>query len=386
MQKPEKISWKDTNLALIGSELDHKVKEAAAQGEEAWDGIGQEEGLKVWRIEKFHVKPWPIEQYGQFFRGDSYIVLHSYGSSPDNLSHDIHIWIGSESTQDEYGTAAYKMVEADDYLGGAAVQHRQIESVEASEFVDLFDHLEYLEGGVESGFNHVEPTKEKPLFFKFRARDNKKGELVQVPMSISSMDSGSGFILFADKSSVWAWHGKDLKPLEKIACTHQGDKLCTLGTVTVLAQGHGDDEDTEFWNYLEKADGGKGGSTSRSIGNAGAKQNRGLSEFKPKLYLVDSDPTKPLQQVGFGQLIKKAASVRMPGFSRSSLDDSNVFLLDSGWKIFVWIGKAADAGEKVAALGAADRYAEMEPRAKELPVTVLKAGQETRGGFKSFFK
>jgi hypothetical protein len=34
------------------------------------------------------------------------------------LSHDIYIWIGSESTQDEYGTAAYKMVEADDYLGG----------------------------------------------------------------------------------------------------------------------------------------------------------------------------------------------------------------------------------------------------------------------------
>jgi hypothetical protein len=36
----------------------------------------------------------------------------------EGLSHDIHIWIGSESTQDEYGTAAYKMVEADDYLGG----------------------------------------------------------------------------------------------------------------------------------------------------------------------------------------------------------------------------------------------------------------------------
>ena len=106
--------------------------------------------------------------------------------------------------------SAYKMVEADDYLGGAAVQHRQVESLEASEFVDLFDHLEYLEGGVETGFNHVEPTKEKPLFFKFRARDNKKGELVQVPMSISSMDSGSGFILYADKATVWAWHGKDV--------------------------------------------------------------------------------------------------------------------------------------------------------------------------------
>ena len=193
----------------VGTDFDHKVKEAAAQGEEAWEGIGKEPGLCVWRIEKFQIKLWPKDQYGQFFKGDSYIVLNSYGSG-DNLQHDLHIWIGSESTQDEYGTAAYKMVEADEILGGAAVQHRQIEGLEADEFADCFEFLEYLEGGIESGFTKVEPTKEKPLFFKFRARDNKKGEMVQVPMAISSMDSQSGFIIFADKATVWVWHGKDV--------------------------------------------------------------------------------------------------------------------------------------------------------------------------------
>jgi len=389
MQKPGRISWRDTNLALIGSELDHKVKAAAAEGEEAWDGIGKKVGIYVWRVEKFLIKPWPKNQYGQFFRGDSYIILNSFGSDPNNLQHDIHIWIGSESTQDEYGTAAYKMVEADDYLGGAAVQHRQIEGKEASEFVDYFDHLEYLDGGIETGFNKVEPTKEKPLFFKFRVRENtKKGELVQVPLSTSSMDSGSGFILFADKGTVWAWHGKDFKIMEKIACTHQGEKLCTLGTVTVLAQGDGDDEETEFWDYLKG--GSSGGDKSRSIGGATKSRDVGLlKEYKPKLFLVDSDPTKELKQVGFGELIKRAASLKLGGgggfLNRSSLDDSNVFLLDTGWKIFIWVGKAADSGEKVAALGAADQYAEMEPRARELPVTVLKAGQE-RSGFMSYFK
>ena len=98
--------------------MDHKVKAAAAEGEEAWDGIGKKVGIYVWRVEKFLIKPWPKNQYGQFFRGDSYIILNSFGSDPNNLQHDIHIWVGSESTQDEYGTAAYKMVEADDYLGG----------------------------------------------------------------------------------------------------------------------------------------------------------------------------------------------------------------------------------------------------------------------------
>jgi len=392
---PEKISWMDTNLALIGSELDHKVKEAAAEGEEAWDGIGKEKGIFVWRVEDFKIQPWPEDQYGQFFKGDSYIVLKSEGSDPSNLKHDIHIWIGSESSQDEYGTAAYKMVEADDYLEGAAVQHRQVEGREADEFMDCFQYLQYLEGGIASGFNKVEPTKEKPLFFRFKSRGKGKGELVQVPMAISSMDSQSGFILYADKATVWAWQGEDCKIFDKIACTQKAEELCTMATVTVLTQGDGDDEDEEFWNYLERGGSGDSGGAGRSkaIGSTstGWKPRKNLvaslKEFKPKLFAVDADPTKPLEQVSLGELIKKTAKAKMGGFfNKSSVDDDNdVFLLDTGWKLFVWIGKAADSGERVAALGAADRYAEIDPRAKELPVTVIKAGKESAGFF-SFFK
>jgi len=44
--------------------LDHKVKEAAAQGEDAWDGIGNKTGLFVWRVENFTIQPWPEERYG----------------------------------------------------------------------------------------------------------------------------------------------------------------------------------------------------------------------------------------------------------------------------------------------------------------------------------
>lgn len=48
----------------VGSELDHKVKEAAAEGEEAWKVIGDKKGLFVWRVENFTIKPWPEERYG----------------------------------------------------------------------------------------------------------------------------------------------------------------------------------------------------------------------------------------------------------------------------------------------------------------------------------
>jgi hypothetical protein len=70
------------------------------------------------------------DEYGNFCTGDSYILLRTYKKKKpeaaqgeaDALAWDIHFWLGDTTTQDEAGTAAYKTVELDDILGGAAVQ------------------------------------------------------------------------------------------------------------------------------------------------------------------------------------------------------------------------------------------------------------------------
>jgi gelsolin len=54
------------------------VKKESAESEPAWQGAGQEEGLQIWRINKFKVEHWPKEEYGEFFNGDSYIILNTY--------------------------------------------------------------------------------------------------------------------------------------------------------------------------------------------------------------------------------------------------------------------------------------------------------------------
>jgi len=43
MLKQQKIDIADTNIALLGSELEKKVRLAAAETEEAWKNAGKEE-------------------------------------------------------------------------------------------------------------------------------------------------------------------------------------------------------------------------------------------------------------------------------------------------------------------------------------------------------
>lgn len=101
---------KDSNVEFIGSDIDHSVKYKSAQTEPAWnDGnVGKSAGLYIWRIEDFEVIPWPQDRIGQFYSGDSYIVLHSYKvgkQGEEKLGHEIFFWLGSKTSQDEAGVA-----------------------------------------------------------------------------------------------------------------------------------------------------------------------------------------------------------------------------------------------------------------------------------------
>ena len=62
--------------------------------------LGEKEGIKIWRIEKFEVKEIPKQNYGKFYDGDSYIILNTY-LKEKKICWNIHFWLGKDSTQDE---------------------------------------------------------------------------------------------------------------------------------------------------------------------------------------------------------------------------------------------------------------------------------------------
>lgn len=85
LRKAKEYDWKDSNLALFGSDVEKNIKKESAQTEPAWANAGSKVGLEIWRIVKFKVKRWPKEEKGSFYSGDSYIILNTYVSDPQLL-------------------------------------------------------------------------------------------------------------------------------------------------------------------------------------------------------------------------------------------------------------------------------------------------------------
>ena len=182
---------------------------------ELFAGAGSRPGVEAWRIEKMKpVKQPPgFELGGKFHVGDSYIVLHTF-ELKGAVAYNAHFWIGDESTRDEAGAAALLTVELDQFLGDVPTQFRETQARESREFLQLFPNgVRYLEGGVDSAFVHVDRDAYEPRLLHVKG-GRKNVRVVNVPMSVASLNSGDAFILDTGKT-LTQWNGAGASRAEK---------------------------------------------------------------------------------------------------------------------------------------------------------------------------
>ncbi|KAF9730620.1 hypothetical protein PMIN06_012766 [Paraphaeosphaeria minitans] len=380
----EKYDWRDSNVALINSDLDHKVKHQSASTEPAWNNgiIGREPGLFIWRIEAFEVVPLPQEQYGAFHEGDSYIVLKSdrikraageQGGNEDEseMVHVIFFWLGSHTSQDEAGTAAYKTVELDEFLHGTATQHRELQSAPSDAFSALFPRLKILRGGVSSGFTHVE-TNEEPehtnmllrIFKHPSAGAGRDSILVhEVEPTWQNLDEDDVFVL--DKGDkIFVWQGKNCAPMEKLKAAQVVNDMTIAKHVEVEVLSQAESRSKVVVDYL-----GGGDITlletrfksPRPVSSATARETKKL--FR----LSDSEG-----QLSFS-LAKEGNGIEM-----DDLDGNDVFLLDAGKTVWVWEGRGASRAEKAMWLKVVQRYVAQQGDAAGVSFAKVSQGNEGR--------
>jgi len=318
------VDFEDSNIALLGSDLERRVREHAGDTEPEWQNAGKSPGIQVWRIEQFRIKPWPDDKKGTFYDGDSYIVLHTYAVKPDSedLAYDLHFWLGQNTSTDEAGTSAYKTVELDDHLHGAPIQYRELQGNESSLFLSYFPTFHCLSGGAATGFHHVtEPPEPNPRLFAIKAHSGHSSHslIYQLPLQASSLKFASVFVL--DKGSdVW-----------------QYSKKGSPGKTRFQA--------AEFARTLADAHKGQGHVQVYDEGGQGA--GAFLSELGVDLLNPSSEEEKEVQganslwkvtKQGFEKVSEKPA--------RSDLESSSVFLVDLldrdvSPTLFVWVGRQA---------------------------------------------
>jgi hypothetical protein len=312
--------------------------------------------VDVWRIESFDKVPWPETLFGQFFGGDSFLVLYTYvpaGRSAEEYI--LYIWQGRESSVDEKGASALLAVALDDEYGGKPVQVRVEQGKEPDHMVMLFQGKMVIhKGGKASGFKNraAEDTYDTDGVSLFHVRGNgtrATTRAVQVEEEARQLNSGDAFILLTP-GQMWVWYGGGASSEERSIAKSTAMSMVQDRDLAELEEGR---EPAAFWEAL-----------------AGGKQ--------PYAQWSTAEPPKQprlFHCTNFGGTFRVAELV---DYSQDDLDPDDICLLDTYAELYVWVGDGANEEEKRGSAEVARRYIHGAPDGRDpaCPIITVAQGSE----------
>nr|XP_029121595.1 villin-5 isoform X4 [Elaeis guineensis] len=326
----------------------------------AFQGAGQKAGIEIWRIENFHPVAVPKSSHGKFFTGDSYIILKTTALKSGALRHDIHYWLGKDTSQDEAGTAAIKTVELDAALGGRAVQYREVQGHETEKFLSYFKPcIIPQQGGVASGFRHAEVNEHEHETRLYVCKGKHVVHVKEVPFARSSLNHDDIFILDT-KSKIFQFNGsnssiqeraKALEVVQYIKDTYHDGK-CEVAAVDdgkLMANA----EAGEFWGFF--------GGFAPLPRRAASEDGKNAEVFSAKLLCVENGQPVPIDA---------------DTLTREMLQTNKCYLLDCGIEVYVWMGRNTSLEERKSASTVAEDLLHEPDRPKAHVIRVIE-GFET---------
>ena len=261
--------------------------------------------------------------------------------------------------------AAYKTVELDQSLGDEPVQHREVQNHESSAFMALFkEGLQYLPGGIASGFKHVDEAGEHRLRL-LHVKGRRQIRVAEVACNASSMNEGDVFILDG-YMELYQWNGKDASRLEKTKAMQMIQKIRDQergGSAKITVIDQGKDDDTAFWAKMGVSKPAKINSASAGGDDKGHER---AAVSKINLYRV-SDSTGSMQ----------VTEVTEKPYKKEQLDTTDAFIMDCGPAgIYVWVGRGATKEERAFSMRTGTDFIKSKGYPNHTPVTrVVEKGE-----------
>ncbi|KAM9063488.1 LOW QUALITY PROTEIN: gelsolin-like [Sarcophilus harrisii] len=319
----------------------HNSTAMAAQHGMDDDGTGQKQ---IWRIEGADKVPVNPSTYGQFYGGDSYIILYNYRHA-GRQGQIIYNWQGADSSQEERATAAILTVQLDEELGGTPVQSRVVQGKEPAHLMSLFGGKPMIiyKGGTSREGGQTVPASTR--LFQVRSSSSGATRAVEVNPAASELNSNDAFVLKTP-------FGEGASDTEKSGA----QELLNVLQARSVQVAEGSEPDS-FWEAL----GGRAAyRTSPRL------KDKKLDAHPPRLFACSNK---------IGRFVIK----EVPGeFMQEDLATDDVMLLDTWDQVYVWVGKDSQEEEKTEALTSAKRYIETDPanRDRRTPITIVKQGFE----------
>nr|XP_043909653.1 gelsolin-like isoform X2 [Solea senegalensis] len=321
----------------------HESTAMAAQHGMVDDGSGDKQ---IWRIEAVDKVPVDPSTYGQFYGGDSYIILYNYHHG-GRQGHIIYMWQGMDSSQDEIGASALLAAQLDDELGGGPVQVRVVQGKEPAHLMSVFggQPMVVYRGGTSRDGGQSAPAETR----LFQVRSNSAGHTraVELEAVASNLNSNDAFVLVTP-GDAFLWVGVGASDTEK-----QGaQQLCGILGVTTSDLSEGAETD-QFWEIL-------GGKTKYRTSN---RLKDKMDAHPPRLFACSNKT---------GNFIIE----EVPGeMTQDDLATDDVMILDTWEQVFVWIGNEAQEEEKTEAMASAVRYIETDPASRDRRTPIVKIKQ-----------
>lgn len=335
--------------------------------DDAFENAGAEVGLQCWRIENKQVVAVSASTMHQLHSGDSYIFLKTMDCKRAKLTHNIHFWLGQDTSVDEMGIAAYKTVELDTMLNGSPIQYRELQHQESTQFLSYFKvtGLQYLSGGVESGFAHV--TADTYPLRLFHVKGKRTVRVIQVPANHSSLNQNDVFLL-DNGLTLYLFNGTNANRMEK---TKGADVIRQIkndergGRASVIFMDE-EPDNAEFWTLL------------------GASNGLPVTVLTPP-EMVSDDHVPPLKVYELNDDLQVENELVVTGLlSKHLLTDNMMFLIDTSHLVFVWVGEEVASSQRKQAIPAAMKYLESHDLPLRTPIVRILQGGETPH-FKAMF-
>lgn len=307
--------------------------------------------LKIWYVKKNAKHELPLEEYGLFYSGESYIVLYSVTLKSGGQRHVIYYWQGRHSSTEDQGTSALLSTNLRSSLEGMAAQVRVLQNKEPNHF------LEHFEGSmtVRRGSRATWETEygSNAVLFHVRGTNAVDTRAAQLKTAAASLNSNDAFVLKSAPgagSAAWVWLGKGANEFERSVAKTVAGRVLAGATFETIEEGS---ETDAFWTTI----GGKG-------------------EYSSDERLQKGDIKARLFQCSDSSSVFRVIEIHH--FGQEDLDNDDVMILDGFNEVFVWIGSGSTEREKAMGVTTAHEYlkAAKDGRPENVPVHSVMAKEE----------